>query len=111
MPAPPTATAGAASRDTLPQPAEPPVPDGPLIAVMLTELGPNAPAAEEAIARLPAGISLSFSPYPDASRALARQAKADGPEVWLSLPMPPRRYPRDRTSVVWGTSGGVCDEL
>src|SRR3546814_6805617 len=70
MPAPPTATAGAASRDTLPQPAEPPVPDGPLIAVMLTELGPNAPAAEEAIARLPAGISLSFSPYPDASRAL-----------------------------------------
>jgi polysaccharide deacetylase 2 family uncharacterized protein YibQ len=94
MPAPPTATEVAASRDTLPQPAEPPVPDGPLIAVMLTELGPNAPAAEEAIARLPAGISLSFSPYPDASRALARKAKEDGHEVWLSVPMQPRSYPR-----------------
>ncbi len=71
-----------------------PIPDGPLVAIILTELGPNAPAATQAIERLPSEISFAFSPYPEASRALAQKAKAEGHEVWLSVPMQPKSYPR-----------------
>jgi len=76
--------------------AEPktPVPKGPLIAIVLTELGPNASAARSAIDSLPAAVSLAFSPYADASRGLAQAAKAGGHEVWLSVPMQPKSYPR-----------------
>lgn len=83
----PTAAAPAAA-------AAAPIPDGPIVAVILTELGPNAAAAKAAIDRLPAAISLAFSPYADASRDLAKAAKAGGHEVWLSVPMQPKSYPR-----------------
>ncbi|MBW7945357.1 MAG: divergent polysaccharide deacetylase family protein [Sphingomonadaceae bacterium] len=83
----PTAAAPAAA-------AAAPIPDGPIVAVILTELGPNAAAAKAAIDRLPAAVSLAFSPYADASRDLAKAAKAGGHEVWLSVPMQPKSYPR-----------------
>ena len=75
--------------------AEPsaPIPNGPLVAIVLTELGPNTRAARTAIDRLPAAVSLAFSPYADASRELARAAKTAGHEVWLSVPMQPKSYP------------------
>lgn len=79
----PPATAPAAS-----------IPTGPIVAIVLTELGPNATAAKAAIDRLPAAVSLAFSPYADASRDLAKAAKAGGHEVWLSVPMQPKSYPR-----------------
>lgn len=84
--APPAAALAAA--------AAAPIPDGPIVAVILTELGPNAAAAKAAIDRLPAAVSLAFSPYADASRDLAKAAKAGGHEVWLSVPMQPKSYPR-----------------
>lgn len=71
-----------------------PIPDGPLVAIVLTELGPNAGAAKAAIDRLPPAVSLAFSPYADASRDLAKAAKGGGHEVWLSVPMQPKSYPR-----------------
>jgi uncharacterized protein len=71
-----------------------PIPAGPIVAIVLTELGPNATAAKAAIDRLPAAVSLAFSPYADASRDLAKAAKAGGHEVWLSVPMQPKSYPR-----------------
>jgi uncharacterized protein len=87
-------TPPAASPAPAPAPADPPIPDGPLVAIVLTELGPNAAAAREAIERLPAGVSLAFSPYADASRALSGAAREGGHEVWLSVPMQPKSYPR-----------------
>jgi polysaccharide deacetylase 2 family uncharacterized protein YibQ len=71
-----------------------PLPEGPLVAIILTELGPDSKAANDAIQRLPAGVSLAFSPYADASRGLASAAKARGHEVWVSVPMQPKSYPR-----------------
>lgn len=75
-------------------PATATIPEGPLVAIVLTELGPNAAAAKAAIAQLPPAISLAFSPYADASRGLASAARAGGHEVWLSVPMQPKSYPR-----------------
>lgn len=69
-------------------------PDGPLVAIVVTELGPNAGAAAAAIEKLPNAIDLAFSPYADASRTLSQRAAADGHAVWLSVPMQPKRYPR-----------------
>nr|WP_243451742.1 divergent polysaccharide deacetylase family protein [Sphingosinicella soli] len=80
-----------AARDTPPAAA---IPAGPIVAIILTELGPNATAAKAAIDRLPAAVSLAFSPYADASRELAKTARAGGHEVWLSVPMQPKSYPR-----------------
>jgi hypothetical protein len=82
-----------AAGETPPAPAAP-IPAGPIVAIVLTELGPNATAAKAAIDRLPAAVSLAFSPYADASRDLAKAAKAGGHEVWLSVPMQPKSYPR-----------------
>ncbi len=82
-----------AAGETPPAPAAP-IPAGPIVAIVLTELGPNAGAAKAAIDRLPAAVSLAFSPYADASRDLAKAAKAGGHEVWLSVPMQPKSYPR-----------------
>ncbi len=80
-------TAGA----TMPPPD---MPSGPVIAIIMTELGPNAEAARQAIETLPAEITFTFSPYADAAPGLARRAKADGHEVFVSVPMEPQRYPR-----------------
>ena len=71
-----------------------PLPDGPVVAILMTELGPNAASSRRAIDALPPGISFTFSPYADAAPALARRARADGHEVFVSVPMEPQRYPR-----------------
>lgn len=77
-----------------PPPTPAPAPQGPRIAILLLELGPNPQTAQAAIAELPPAIGLAFSPYPDASRALAEAARAQGHEVWASVPMQPKSYPR-----------------
>ncbi|MEM8825509.1 MAG: divergent polysaccharide deacetylase family protein [Pseudomonadota bacterium] len=68
--------------------------DGPHLAIILTELGPDAATSRRAIAELPAAISFTFSPYAGVSPDLAKTAKADGHEVFVSVPMQPQRYPR-----------------
>ncbi len=90
----PAASASAPASEPVPTPAPVPLPEGPVVAIMLTELGPNTPAAETAIARLPAAISLAFSPYADSSRTLSVKAQRDGHDVWVSVPMQPKSYPR-----------------
>ncbi|HSR72903.1 MAG TPA: divergent polysaccharide deacetylase family protein [Kiloniellales bacterium] len=67
----------------------------PRIAVVLTGLGLSSAMTEAAIRELPAGVTLSFTPY---SRDLDRwvsQARAQGHEVLLDLPMEPTSYPQD----------------
>lgn len=67
----------------------------PRIAVVLTGLGLSTSATEAAIAQLPAGITLSFTPYARRLDKRMAAARADGHEVMLDLPMEPTSYPND----------------
>lgn len=67
----------------------------PRIAVVLTGLGLSTSATEAAIAQLPAGITLSFTPYARRLDEGMAAARADGHEVMLDLPMEPTSYPDD----------------
>lgn len=67
---------------------------GPRIAIVLTELGGSEPTLDDAMTALPNAVSFAFSPYFDTSRALAAKARSAGYEIWLGVPMQPRRYPR-----------------
>ncbi len=67
---------------------------GPRVAILLTPVGADPAATQAAIESLPPQVGLAFSPYPPEARALARAARAAGHEVWLSLPMQPKSYPR-----------------
>lgn len=68
------------------------------IAIVIDDLGPAYAAAEAAIA-LPAPVTLAILPYADAAPALARQARANGHEIIVHLPMQPfdrHKYPGPR---------------
>lgn len=67
----------------------------PRIAVVLTGLGLSSSATEAAIEQLPAGITLSFTPYARRLDEWIALARADGHEVMLDLPMEPTSYPND----------------
>lgn len=67
----------------------------PRIAVVITGLGLSAAATEAAIRQLPAGITLSFSPYARQLNQWIALARVNGHEVMLDLPMEPASYPDD----------------
>lgn len=67
---------------------------GPRVAILLTEAGVDPAATQLALERLPAPVSLAFSPYPTESASLAKLATARGHEVWVSLPMQPKSWPK-----------------
>jgi hypothetical protein len=60
----------------------------PEIAIVIDDCGPSESGTKGAIA-LPAAVTLSFLPYPDASLALSHRAHQAGHEVILHLPMQP----------------------
>jgi polysaccharide deacetylase 2 family uncharacterized protein YibQ len=67
----------------------------PRIAVVLSGLGLSDSATEAAINKLPAAVTLSFSPYArDLERWIAL-ARARGHEVMLDLPMEPTTFPTE----------------
>lgn len=67
--------------------------DGPRIVIVVGGLGVSTAATDDAIAKLPAPVTLAFAPYgPEIDRAATR-ARADGHEVLLQLPMEPFEYP------------------
>jgi len=66
---------------------------GPPIAIVLTGMGLNEQATLDAIARLPAPVTLAFAPYGDSLAASVGQARSDGHEVMLQLPLEPFDYP------------------
>lgn len=66
---------------------------GKQLAIIVQEMGMSTIATEAVIARFPADVSLSFSPYGVATAALAIQAREAGHEVWLSMPMEPINFP------------------
>jgi len=87
------------------QPAEPaPAPDPaptmtakqpPRIAVVVTGLGLSQAVSEMAITRLPAAITLSFSPYANDLGQWFARARSKGHEVLIDLPMEPSTFPQD----------------
>ena len=68
-------------------------PDGPRIAIVVGGLGIGASGTSEALAKLPAPVTLAFAPYSaDLDRLVAR-ARGEGHEVLLQVPMEPFDYP------------------
>jgi polysaccharide deacetylase 2 family uncharacterized protein YibQ len=63
------------------------------IAVVLTDMGISAAAAAVAIRHLPPEVTFAFNPYANGLTQIVRQARADGHEVLLNLPMEPNGYP------------------
>ena len=67
----------------------------PRIAVVMSGLGLSDSATEAAINRLPAAVTLSFSPYArDLERWIAL-ARSRGHEVMIDLPMEPATFPNE----------------
>lgn len=63
------------------------------IAVIVSGLGLAKAVTEAAITRLPADITLSFSPYAKDLDAWLKRARAAGHEVLLDLPLEASRFP------------------
>jgi polysaccharide deacetylase 2 family uncharacterized protein YibQ len=65
------------------------------VGLVLDGLGANARLTEAAIGRLPAGITLAFSPYATRTESLLEQARVKGMELLVALPLEPTGYPLD----------------
>jgi polysaccharide deacetylase 2 family uncharacterized protein YibQ len=66
---------------------------GPRIAILVSGLGIGHTATMSAIARLPAAVSLAFSPYGSDLEKAASRAREAGHEILVQLPMEPFDYP------------------
>jgi hypothetical protein len=88
-------TASAAEPPKTPKtlPALLPAPDTPRVAILVADLGPVPAQARAAIEALPAEIGMGFSPYGGEQAALTQAARAKGQEIWVGVPMQPKRYP------------------
>jgi polysaccharide deacetylase 2 family uncharacterized protein YibQ len=67
--------------------------NAPRIAVIVGGLGISAGGTADALARLPAPVTLAFAPYGANLEALAESARAQNHEVLLQVPMEPFDYP------------------
>jgi uncharacterized protein len=79
-----------------PSPVAPSLPNkkiGPRVAILVANLGMNSALTSMAIADLPAEISLGFSPYGSDLARLAAAGRSKGHDIWVGIPMQPRRYP------------------
>jgi len=67
--------------------------NGPRIAIMIGGLGISANATSEALAKLPAAVTLGFTPYGQDLGRLVARARGEGREIVLQVPMEPFDYP------------------
>lgn len=65
----------------------------PRVALIVGGLGLNAVTTRAAIERLPPEVTLSFVPYAENLQGWIDQARAQGHEVMLEMPMEPSGYP------------------
>ena len=65
----------------------------PRVAVVILDLGLSSAATEAAVQSLPAGVTLSFSPYAENLDNWINLARASGHETLLGLPMEPANFP------------------
>ncbi len=85
-----------------PQPAEPVwtrnavrvdvAPGAPMLAIVIDDMGGQMDASRRAVKELPAGVTLSFFPWSRPGIALAKEAKADGHEIMIHMPMEALRH-------------------
>lgn len=68
-------------------------PDGPRVAIVVGGLGVGASATLEAIKKLPAQVTFAFTPYGNDIQTYVAQARGDGHEVLMQVPMEPFDYP------------------
>jgi uncharacterized protein len=68
-------------------------PAGPRVAIMVGGLGVSAIATGEALAKLPAAVTLGFIPYGQDLPRLVTRARGEGREIVLQVPMEPFDYP------------------
>ncbi len=68
--------------------------NAPRIALVVGGLGLSATATQAAIADLPGVVTLAFAPYGKDLAARVAEARAQGHEVMLQLPMEPIDYPQ-----------------
>jgi polysaccharide deacetylase 2 family uncharacterized protein YibQ len=66
---------------------------GPRIAIVVGGLGIGQSATGEAISKLPPGVTLAFAPYGGDLERFVAEARGDGHEVMLQVPMEPFDYP------------------
>jgi polysaccharide deacetylase 2 family uncharacterized protein YibQ len=67
--------------------------DRPQIAIVVGGLGISADVTQQAINKLPGPITLGFMPYAQGADGQVKQARAEGHEVLLQVPMEPFDYP------------------
>ncbi|GGE26971.1 hypothetical protein GCM10007276_00130 [Agaricicola taiwanensis] len=67
----------------------------PKVALLIGGLGVSENVTAEAIAKLPADISLAFAPYGEDLERWSSKARGDGHEYMLQLPMEPFDYPNN----------------
>jgi hypothetical protein len=65
----------------------------PIVAIVVGGLGVGAAKTVDAILRLPAAVTLAFTPYGSDPTKLAERARAQHHEILLQVPMEPYDYP------------------
>jgi uncharacterized protein len=65
----------------------------PKVAIVLGGMGLNPQLTRQALRDLPSTVTFAFAPYGDAVQTLAHEARAQGHESMLHLPMEPFGYP------------------
>ncbi len=66
-----------------------------LIAVVVSGLGLSEATTREAINALPGAVTLAFAPYGTNLESLTAQARSDGHELMLEVPLEPFDYPQN----------------
>lgn len=67
----------------------------PRIALVVTHLGLSPQQTQQAITELPSPVTLGFAPYARSLGDWVQQARDNGHEVLIGLPMEPSDYPRN----------------
>jgi len=65
----------------------------PVVAIVVGGLGVGAAKTVDAILKLPAAVTLAFTPYGSDPTKLAERARAQRHEIFLQIPMEPYDYP------------------
>ena len=65
----------------------------PIVAIVVGGLGVGAAKTVDAILRLPAAVTLAFTPYGSDPAKLVERARAQHHEILLQIPMEPYDYP------------------
>lgn len=65
------------------------------VAIIVTGLGINEQGSLDAIDRLPGAVTLAFAPYGKTLPATVANARADGHEVLLEIPLEPFDFPQN----------------